>query len=208
MQNKSVSMNDISKIIWKNILAIIISTLVFGVGGALYAKHQKHTDYESVRSMMTGRSYNGASANEEVQADISLGETYAKIIESNDVAKSAHKILPKALRKEYSTQQISSAINANPVTQTTIINVSAKTSSAKDSAAIVNAVTTAAAEKIPQKVPSAGKVSLFSKATADEAQSKTSPSTKKLTLIGAAVGFLVGIIVSFSVTTWTKLIVR
>lgn len=206
MQSKSVSMNDISKIIWKNIFVIIISTLVFGIVGALYARHQKHTDYESVRNIMTSRSYNGASANEEVQADINLGDTYAKIIESNDVAKSARRILPNSLRKKYNTQQISSVVNANPVMQTTIVKVSAKASSAKDSAAIVNAVTEVAAKKIPQKVPSAGKISLFSKATADEAQSKTSPSTKKLALMGAAVGFLVGIIISFSVTTWTKLI--
>lgn len=208
MQNKGVSMNDISKIIWKNFFVIIISTFIFGVIGALYAKHEKHTNYESVRSMMTGRSYNGASANEEVQADISLGETYAKIIESNDVAKSARRTLPNSLRKKYSTQQISSVVNANPVMQTTIVKVSAKASSAKDSAAIVNSVTEIAAKKIPQKVPSAGKISLFSKATADDAQSNTSPSTKKLAIKGAAVGFLVGIIISFSVTTWTKLIVR
>lgn len=208
MQSKSVSMNDISKIVWKNLFLIIISTLIFGVIGALYAKHEKHTNYESVRSMVTGRPYNGAAANEEVQADISLGETYAKIIESDDVAKSARKTLPNSLRKKYSAQQISSAVNADPVTQTTIIKVSAQTSSAKDSAAIVNAVTAAAAKTIPQKIPSAGNISLFSKATASEAQSKTSPSTKKLAIKGAAVGFLVGIIISFTVTTWAKLIRR
>ncbi|MFO9711862.1 hypothetical protein R9X48_14935 (plasmid) [Lacticaseibacillus rhamnosus] len=67
-------------------------------------------------------------------------------------------------------------------------------------------MTEAAAKQIPERVPSAGKVSLFAKETADDAQSNTTPSAKKYALIGAAVGFLLGMVVAFSVTTWTKLI--
>lgn len=206
MKKNKISLGNLSKIVWKNIITILIMTILFGGLGILYANHKKHTDYESVRSMMTDHSYNGSSANEKLQADINLGKTYSKIIESNDVAKAAHKKLPKKLRRKYSSSQISSNVKADPVMQTTIIKVSAKANSAKDSAAIVNAVTDAATDKIPEKVPSAGKVSLFSKATADEAVSHTSPSRKKFALLGAAVGFLLGLIIAFSVTTWTKLI--
>lgn len=202
---QSIKIKNISKIVWNNILVIVIATIVFGLAGGLYAKHKQHTDYESVRNMMTGRSYKGTAANEEVQADINLGKTYAKIIESRDVAQAAHKNLPKNIRKKYSVKDMGSMVKAHPVMQTTIVKVSAKAGTAKASSSIVNAVTEAAAKQIPKKVPSAGKVSLFAKETADDAHGTTVPSAKKYALLGAAVGFLLGMVVAFSVTTWTKL---
>lgn len=206
MQNTKISLKNISKIIWKNILVIVITTLLFGIAGAMYAKHKQHTDYISSRNIMTSSSYRGAAANEEVQANINLGDTYAKIVESKDVAQVAHRNLPKSIKKEYSVAQISSMVKAHPVMQTTIVKVTVKAKNAKASSKIVNAVTAAAEQQIPKKVPSAGKISLFAKATADDAQSITIPSIKKFTLIGAAVGFLLGMVIAFSVTTWTKLI--
>ena len=206
MQNTKISLKNISKIIWKNILVIVITTLLLGIAGAMYAKHKQHTDYISSRNIMTSSSYRGAAANEEVQANINLGDTYAKIVESKDVAQVAHRNLPKSIKKEYSVAQISSMVKAHPVMQTTIVKVTVKAEKAKASSKIVNAVTAAAEQQIPKKVPSAGKISLFAKATADDAQSITIPSIKKFTLIGAAVGFLLGMVIAFSVTTWTKLI--
>ncbi|MBF0601160.1 YveK family protein [Limosilactobacillus oris] len=206
MQNTKISLKNISKIIWKNILVIVITTLLLGIAGAMYAKHKQHTDYISSRNIMTSSSYRGAAANEEVQANINLGDTYAKIVESKDVAQVAHRNLPKSIKKEYSVAQISSMVKAHPVMQTTIVKVTVKAENAKASSKIVNAVTAAAEQQIPKKVPSAGKISLFAKATADDAQSITIPSIKKFTLIGAAVGFLLGMVIAFSVTTWTKLI--
>ena len=206
MQSTKISLKNISKIIWKNILVIVITTLLLGIAGAMYAKHKQHTDYISSRNIMTSSSYRGAAANEEVQANINLGDTYAKIVESKDVAQVAHRNLPKSIKKEYSVAQISSMVKAHPVMQTTIVKVTVKAENAKASSKIVNAVTAAAEQQIPKKVPSAGKISLFAKATADDAQSITIPSIKKFTLIGAAVGFLLGMVIAFSVTTWTKLI--
>ncbi|MBD5805688.1 YveK family protein [Limosilactobacillus walteri] len=208
MNKEDFNIKTISKIIWINVFIILIATILFGVAGNLYAKHKQRTTYESVRNIMTTRAYDGVAANEELQADINLGNTYAEIVESNDTAKAAHKYLSKKMRKQYSPEQIASMINAEPIMQTTLVKVSAKANNANDSAAIVNAVTKASANKIPQKVTSTGKISLFSKATADEAKSSTSPSTKKLTLLGAAIGFLLGLVLSFSATTWVYLIKR
>lgn len=195
-----------SKLIWKNIIVIACFTMVFGILGAVYARHKRHTTYEAERTIMTSSSYQGPNANEEVQADIGLGKTYAKIVESSDVAKSAQKYLPKKVRKEYSAKEIGSMVDAMPVIQTTLVKVRVKADSAKRSAQLVNAVTKAAAVEIPQKVPSAGKVSLFAKVSAADTTSKTSPSTKKIALLGAAVGLLLGMVVSFSITTWKHLI--
>lgn len=206
MNKEKISIKNISNIILKNAIVIIIMTLLFAVAGGIYAKHKQHTVYESERNIMTSHYYRGSSANEEVQADISLGKTYAKIIESDDVAKAARKQLPKSLRKKYSVNEISSMVNATPVLQTTIIKVRVKAKSAKESAVIVNAVTKSAVSIIHDKIPSPGKLSLFAKATESQAQSITSPSIKKYVLLGAAIGFLIGMIIAFSVTTWTTII--
>ncbi|WP_283621867.1 Wzz/FepE/Etk N-terminal domain-containing protein [Limosilactobacillus avium] len=206
MQDNKISLKNISKIVWHNIVVIVIATLLFGLLGGLYAKHKQHTDYISTRNLMTSRSYRGNAANEEVQADINLGSTYSKIVKSDNVARAAHRSLPKDIRKEYSTKQLGTIVKAHPVTQTTMVEVSVKAGTAKASSKIVNAITDAAAKQIPRRVPSSGKISLFAKATADDAQSVTTPSIKKFTLIGAAVGFLLGMVLAFSVTTWTKLI--
>lgn len=193
-------------IIWKNVIIIAIFTILFGIIGVTYAHYRRHTTYEAERTIITANSYQGSNANEEVQADISLGKTYAKIAESKNVVTKARKKLPKKMRKEYSVQDIQSMVNADPVTQTTLIKVSARSSSAKKSAIIVNAVTDVAAKEIPQRVPVAKNVSLFAKASASDTTSKTSPSMKKMSLLGAAVGLLLGMVVSFSITTWKHLI--
>lgn len=114
--------------------------------------------------------------------------------------------MPNKIRKRYDISKINSAIDADPIDQTTVIKVSAKADLPKDSVAIVNAVTNATKTQIPKKVPSPGKVSLSAKAVPSEVQSKTSPSIKKYTLRGASIGFLLGLIIAFSGTVWTKLI--
>lgn len=206
MQNRKISLKTVAKIIWRNIIVIMAFTVVLGVVGGLYAKHKKSTVYEAERSFMTEHAYRGAGANEEVQADINLGKTYAEIVESKDVAKSARQMLPHKLRKEYSVKDISGMTNAHAVMQTTIIRTNVKAKSAKSAAKIVNAVTNASVKQINKKVPAAGKITPFAKTTASETRSITTPSIKKYALLGAAIGFLLGMVIAFSITTWTKLI--
>lgn len=204
--SSSLKVNNISKTVLKNILVIVLSMLIFAVLGGVNALRHRHTIYEAERNIMTSHSYRGSGANEEVQADINLGKTYAKIVESNDVAKLAHRNLSSKLRKKYSVSDLESMVNANSMMQTTIVKIEVKADSAKSATAIVNAVSEAAAKTIPRKVPSAGKVSLFAKANYKDATSVTTPSLKKRTLLGAAIGLLIGLIIAFSITTWTKLI--
>ena len=41
MQNVKISLKNISKIVWYNIIVIVIATLLFGLVGGLYAKHKR-----------------------------------------------------------------------------------------------------------------------------------------------------------------------
>lgn len=195
-----------NKTIWLNLISIGVFVLIFAGLGSFYALHHRHTTYDSERTIVVSHSYAGAAANEEVQADINLGKTYANIVESKDVAKVAHQNMSKSMRKKYTVNDITSMVNAHNIMQTTLIKVSVKADTAKHAASLVNAVTDAAKNQIARKVPSSGNVVLFNRAKVSDATSTTSPSLKKYTLLGAAVGLLLGMVVSFSVTTWEKLL--
>ena len=56
-------------------------------------------------------------------------------------------------------------------------------------------------KKLPQIDKNAGSVSLLSKANEENVDTITKPSAKKYAVVGAALGVLVGMILSFSVTS-------
>ena len=66
---------------------------------------------------------------------------------------------------------------------------------------IVNATAKAMKEELPQLQPGSGKVTLLQKATVNNTDSKTTPSTKKYVVVGFALGALLGLIIEFVVFT-------
>ena len=204
--NSNLTLTNVWKAIWKNIIVIAILTIIGGAGGYLYAHHKKTTTYEAERNVLIAHRHVGQSANDQFMSDMGMMKTYSKIVESNDVANAAHKKLPKKLHKKYSTKQLSAMVNAHPIDQSTIMNVSVEADNAKDATVLVNTVTNASGNEIERIVPSAGSIRLLAKAKTADAMSHTTPSTKKYALLGAAVGLLVGMVIAFSITTWKHLI--
>ena len=205
MSNK-ITLNNISKVVWKNLIVILVITIIGSLAGGFYAEHKKHTSYVADRSLMISHGYNDSTANEQVQADLSLTKTYKGMLDSIDVANAARKTLPKKLQKKYSASEIQSMIRVKTVDQSLVLDVSVRANRAKDATKIVNAVVDAAQTELPKMSPSVGTVSTFAKAKTSDATSQTSPSAKKYALLGAAVGLLVGMVLAFSITTWKNLI--
>lgn len=203
--NMKLKSKNIYNIILKNCLLVAIFTMVFGILGYFYAQHKQSTVYKTTQNLIINHSYNGESANDELQADMNLGKTYEKVIESSDVIRTSREYLPSKLRKKYSTSDISGMTHAHSVPGTTIIEISSSSSSASTSAKLTNAVARAAKKEVPNKIPS-GSVKSVSHSTKNDAESSTTPSRKKYTALGLAVGFLLGMVIAFSITTWTKLI--
>lgn len=204
MSNKFKTKN-IYRTIIQNCVLIISFTVIFGVFGYFYAQHKQSTVYKTTQNVIINHSYNGESANDEVQADLSLAKTYKEVIESDDVIRKAKEYLPSKLQKKYSVEDIAGMTSAQVVPATTMIEISTNSPSAKTSAQLTNAIVRAAEKEVPSKIPS-GSIKSVSKSDKNDAKSITSPSRKKYTVLGLAVGFLLGMVVSFSITTWTKLI--
>lgn len=203
--NNKIKTKDIYKTVIQNCVLIIAFTIVFGAFGYFYAQHKQSTVYRTTQNVIINHSYNGESANDEVQADLNLTKTYKEVIESDDVIKETREYLPSKLQKKYSVKDIARMTSAQVIPATTMIEISTNASSASTSAKLTNAVVRAAEKEVPSKIPS-GSIKSVSKSTKNDAKSITSPSRKKYTVLGLAVGFLLGMVISFSITTWTKLI--
>ena len=74
-----------------------------------------------------------------------------------------------------------------------------------DSVKIANAVAEAAQTQLPKYSPNNSNVRILTRATRDNVSAKTTPSVKKYVVLGAALGLLVGMILSFSITTWKSI---
>lgn len=203
--NTRFKSKDLYKIIIKNCLLIIIFTIIFGVLGYFYAQHKQSTVYKTNQNLIINHNYTGESANDELQADMGLAKTYEKVIEGNAVVKRAKKYLPNNLQKKYDSKEIAGMINAHVIPGTTMIEISATSSSAGTSAKLTNAMARAAEKEVPNQIPS-GSVKSVSRTSKNDAESITTPSRKKYTTLGLAVGFLFGMVIAFSITTWTKLV--
>lgn len=202
---KEYSIKNITKAITSNIILIIICAVVIGGGFAFIAHHKQSTIYTASRGIMVTHNYNRTrNRSSAVDADQHLIPTYQDILNDNSVAVRARKKLPKNIRKHYSVADINHVVTSTSKGDSLVINVHAKTNSAKDSVAIVNAVTASFKNELPKIDAQAGKVHLLSRAERNNVDSVTKPSIKKYTILGVGLGILFGMVLSILLTTWRK----
>lgn len=205
--SKSYSINDISKIIFKNIILILVLAFV-GMGGlGFYAKHKQTTTYTAERSMLISHNLERVDyKNSQAMADMDMMQTYADLIQDRQVMAQARKKLPKSLQRKYSVADLQSAVDSKNRIGEVILDIHAKAGEAKDATAIVNAVAEAAKRELPKMKAGMGQVKLLSKAYTSDAKSETTPSAKKYAILGFALGALLGMVIAFVLTTFKHLI--
>lgn len=189
------------------ILTVILALLG---GGAMfgYAKHKQKTTYTATRYVLISHNVtqqNPDRNNPVSTDDLNMMPSYADIAENELIAKEARPYLPKKVRKANSANQINEAVSAKTSPQSLVLKLSAKTGQAKDSVLIVNAVAKSLQKELPELQPGAGQVHLLAAAQKANVTSETTPNKKKYTLVGVALGGLLGLIISFIAITWTKL---
>ena len=200
------SLQNLTSIVWKNILLIVTLTIVGGAIFGVYAQHKKTTTFIANRNLVVSHKYDPENANQQVMADMSLAKTYEKMIESDNVAKEAHANLNKKLKHEYSVNDIKEMVSAKGIEQSLVINVKVSAKTPNDATMIVNEVTQATKTELPKMSPVVGDIDLFAPAKVSDTEVHTTPSTKKYVLLGATLGLLFGMVVAFSITTWKYMI--
>lgn len=203
--NNSFSLQDVIKVIWKNLLWIIGAMLVCGALFGGYAKHKQHTVYTAKREMTIYHNYakednisKTSDQNTILNSDMQMITTYSKVATDRSVLVRAQKTLKKQHQYKVSTSEIKGMVDVTAEPQTVVLNVSAKSSSAKKAVAVANATAVAIKEKLPKMLNNVGHISVLSAAKTDAVQSTTGPSAKKYAVLGVAVGFLVSFVVIFA----------
>lgn len=187
----------------KSIILILALAVIFGGAFGFLAKHRQSTTYTAHRSVLISHNYQAAPTqnndqNAQVMADQNLMPTYEELSQGRTVAKETRSLLPKKLQKKYTTDDLDSMIHAKSHQQSLILEMKVETgSSATDAAKIVNAAAEAVQKELPRLKAGVGTVTPLAKATANDVTSETTPKAKKYAVVGAALGGLVGIVISF-----------
>ncbi|MBD7895216.1 chain-length determining protein [Limosilactobacillus sp. Sa3CUN2] len=190
----------------------VIIILIFAVFGACVmgvdAKRKKSTIYTASRQIVIAhnvphelRSMPNGTNISVVGEDNNMMPTYKDIAENGTIAQAARKNLSKSMKKKYSTDDIKEALEAKVSQQSLVMELKAKTSTREASVKIVNAAAKAMKEELPRLQPGSGKVTLLQKATVNNTDSRTTPSTKKHVIVGFALGALLGLIIEFIIFT-------
>ena len=196
-KSKKITIGNFNQIIIRNIVIILVLTLIGALSAGLYARHKRITFFTAESSVILNIKV--------TQTDYKNAAMMAEILNNQETMKKAGKYLPANLRKNYSDGQLASAVSINSAPDSLVLKITARTTQENDSVKIANAVAEAAQAQLPKYSPNNSNVRILTRATQDNVSAKTTPSVKKYVVLGAALGLLVGMIFSFSITTWKSI---
>lgn len=209
---KTYSLKQLNSSFVKALIFTIILALIGGLGMFGLAKHKQKTTYTAERYVLITHNMNETQNtinddNHSMTAeDLNMMPSYEDIVQNDLIAKRARKYLPKKIKKQYSISDISSTIKAKSKPQSLVLKISSRTSNENNSIAIANAVAKGFKDELPKLQPGAGQVHLLAKADKSSVNSETTPNKKKYVVVGVALGGLLGVIISFVIITWKKII--
>lgn len=205
---KKNTLNNILEKYGKPFIVIIIFAFIGALVMGGVAKKKKTTTYTATRQIVIAHNIseenqrsNSNSINSIVNDDTNMMPTYKDIAENGIIANRARTYLSKSMKKKYSTADIENSVSAKVSPQSLVMDLKVKTSSASDSAKIVNSVANAMRRELPRLQPGSGQVTLLQKANIHSVNSDTKPSVEKYIVVGLALGGLLGLIIEFVIIT-------
>ena len=205
-KSKKITIGNFNQIIIRNLVIILVLTIIGALSAGLYARHKRITFFSAESSVIlnvkvTHTDYKNAA----MMAEKGMMHSYEEILNNRETMKKAERYLPANLRKNYSYEWLASVVNVNSSPDSLVLRITAGTTQENISVKIANAVARAAQTQLPQYSPNDSRVKILTRATRDNVSAKTTPSVKKYVVLGAALGLLVGMIFSFSITTWKSI---
>ena len=203
---KKYSLNDILLILWKNIIIIIILAVAFSSMFGIIAKKKQHVSYTATRNIMITHSLNTRRSNSEINSDLTMIPTYAELIQDRPVINEAYSLLTKNQKMNVTRDDIAEAVKTDTKLQSLIISIKATTDNKDKSILIANTTAAAAKNIIPKIQPGSGNIYLYPKATTKNVNVENHSKVKKYTILGAALGALLGMVIAFVITSWKHLV--
>ena len=206
---KNYSAKELIQMFWKSVILILVLAVLGGGAMGYRAKKQQHTTYSASQEIVISHNLNENQSSDNGQDSVTNADmmpTYAAIAEDETISETAHKMLPKSVKKHYSVQDVNDSVRAIAHQQSLVLTIKAKADSAKAAVEIANATAKAVKKDLPKLQPGAGTVTLLAKPTTKSTTSETLPHAKKYAMVGAAMGGLIGILISFVVITLKDLV--
>ena len=144
-KSKKITIGNFNQIIIRNIVIILVLTLIGALSAGLYARHKRITFFTAESSVIlnikvTQTDYKNAA----MMAEKGMMHSYEEILNNQETMKKAEKYLPANLRKNYSDGQLASAVSINSAPDSLVLKITARTTQENDSVKIANAVAEAA----------------------------------------------------------------
>ncbi|CAK1229820.1 YveK family protein [Fructobacillus cardui] len=191
------SLTDLAKRFWHFAWLIILLVIVFAGAGFVYAKSGKViTNYSASRTVLIAKNNTDVrDPNARFLADKSLVPTYETVAQDDAIVSAVQKALPFKMSKN----DINEAVKVQNPTDTLALSFQASGSTTYRAKTLANIYADTFTEIGPTLYPDMGKPEPLSKATGSDVTKSALKNAKKLTVFGAAFGFVIsafGIMIS------------
>lgn len=194
VKETEIDLRVIFNVLRKNIILIILVTLIFASGMFVFSKFFIEKKYEaSAMLIVNNKSSDSQTINSnEIVAAQDLAEVYAIIIKSDTVLQQ----VIDDLKLNMSYEALRNSISVSSVNSTQVIQISMRHTNAEFAKKVVESIVEVAPPIIMDKVE-AGSVKVISEAKISNNGNPVSPNTMKNTILGAGVGLIVILLILF-----------
>lgn len=186
-EEKEIDLRVIFAVIRKNIIPIILVTVIFGVAAFMGSKFLIAKQYEASATLIVNNKSNDSTTigTNEITAAQDLADVYAIIIKSDTVLQQ----VIDDLKLNMTYEQLSNAISVSAVNSTQVIQISMRNTDAEFAKKIIADIVKIAPPIIADKVE-AGSVKVISDAKIANNGNPVSPNSTKNAMIGAVLGLV------------------
>lgn len=186
-EEKEIDLRVIFNVLIKNIVPLIVVTVIFAAGFFVYSKFFITKKYQASATLIVNNMANDktTATSSELTAAQSLADVYAIIIKSDTVLQP----VIDDLKLNMTYEQLRNSITVSTVNSTQVISISMNHEDAEYARRIIEAVVKVAPDIIKDKVE-AGSVKVISDARIANNGRPVSPNTTRNAIIGALIGFV------------------
>ncbi len=182
---KEIDLGTVLNVLKRNLILIIVITLLFGLGSYLYSKFVIVKQYSASATLIVNNKSNDKTTynTTELNAAQDLAEVYAIIIKSDTVLQQ----VIDNLHLNMTYTQLNSCVSVSSVNKTQVFKVTMRYPNPEFAKKVMDEIVKVAPPIIADKVE-AGSVKVISEPRIDNNGNPVSPNLKRNALIGALIG--------------------
>lgn len=189
-----ISFKDILRIIKKNLIFILIVSLIFAVCSFFVTKFFIKKTYTSTVKLYVSANYNGTSGNEDLSLysyTSKLVATYIQMLDTN----SFYTSVSKELDEKYTSSELQSMIKFTGVDDTEVFKADVVSDSPTAAKSIADAVAKVAPDTISSILKNNSQLKIVDEATIPK--NPTSPNVARNVLFAFLAGLVISLVIAF-----------